>query len=836
MANHPGDQIMKTEQRNLLFAAGGTLLVLLYLCHFFSFGEIIPLTNDCTPGNQPNGRYIFPPVGWFETQFWLGGAIYPQPLTIFSLLLHLPTSIFFTAFYPLCAAMGLFFFYLFLRELGFRHAVGLVGALIYGWQGRMVSNIYGGHFTAASILMLLPLAMWCVLRFTHSRGWLYAVWAGVSCGIMVASMQDQGGLGSLLVGLFSLGYAAFAWRQKTKKCLQIVGCMLLTMFVAALVASPQIESGFALMVTNVKQGSSDDPKEKYAWATQWSWPPEETMTHLVPGYFGWRSGLDTGPYWGRMGRSEGWEQTRQGFRNFNLENPVFGTVPFILMFVGIWSLISCRGNTNNNLPLWSAQQRFLGWVLLGGGIIFFLLGLGKYAPFHQFFYRLPYMGTWRNPVKIFVVPCTFCMIAMASFGLHASAQFLDDKGFLSQRRRLQQLLLGSAVLVVLILLATILTAALHEKALRSELYRPEEIQAIFRTKMHTTFVAGALAVLLWVASRTNMPKLRVASFWFYCFVVIATVGQMFWVYTHYVEPLRYKQAYRLNPFLETLKKSPDPARVKFIAQDGLLHYYLSTVLQHHDIPTIDMPAASRVPEDYAALFQALGQNPFRLWQLGGVKYLAMPATAGRSLLMDPLLRDRIAGIHAFRAMGSRMDDIDMQPVNDLSYATHVLVQLKDYLPKALFVPGLEVLPAETNVTLRLAAPDWNPRQTLLVTREVAEQNRLQPSSVNRQGSARLLRYTPKTIEVETTTESGGYLLINDYYHNAWQVSVNGKETPVFRADLLLRGVALPPGTARVVFQFCIKSTTSYLSFGTVATALLLSMASFISFKTRSSSS
>lgn len=833
MAQSPCDETVKTEQRNLLLAAGGTLLVLLYLCHFFSFGEVVPVTNDCTPANYRNSRYFFPPSGWFENSYWLGGAMYPSPVTLFSIMSHLPVAVFFTAFYPLCAAMGVVFFYLFLRELGFRNAVGLVGALIYGWQGRMVSNIYGGHFTAASILAFLPLAMWCVLRFTRDRGWLYGVWAGVLCGVMVATMQDQGGLASLLLGIFSLGYAVFAWRQKMKKSLKILGCLLLTMVVAALVASPQIESGFALMVTNVKQGASDDPKEKYAWATQWSWPPEETITYLVPGYFGWRSGLETGPYWGRMGRSDGWEQTHQGFRNFNLENPVFGTVPFLLMFVGIWSLLRRRGNMDDGSLLWDQRQQWFGWLFIVAGVVFFLLGLGKYAPFHQFFYRLPYMGTWRNPVKILIVPCMFCMITLASYGLHASAQFLDGKGFLPQRRRLQQLLLGGAILIAVVLVGTILTASLHENLLRSELYRPEELQAIFRTKMHTTFVAGALAILLWVASRTHIQKLGSASFGFYCFVVIATVGQMFWVYTHYVEPLRYKQAYRLNPFLAILKQSPDPARVKFLTPDGLLNYYMSTVVQYHDIPTVDMPAASRIPEDYGAFFQALGRNPFRFWEIAGVKYLAAPAATGRNLLMDQSLRDRIAGAYAFRASGTRLDNLDMQPVADLSQATHVLIQLKDYFPKALFVPNLEVLSSETDVTQRLAAPDWNPRQTMLVTREVAGQPQSSPAG-NRQGQVRLLRYSPRTIEVEATTDSGGYLLINDYYHTAWRASINGTNIPILRANLVMRGIALPPGASRVVLQFHVESLSSYLSFGVILAAVALSLFAVIQARPRAS--
>jgi len=255
-----------------------------------------------------------------------------------------------------------------------------------------------------------------------------------------------------------------------------------------------------------------------------------------------------------------------------------------------------------------------------------------------------------------------------------------------------------------------------------------------------------------------------------------------------------------------------------------LHYYLSTVFAYYGISTLDIPAASRLPEDYAQFFQALDTNPLRLWQLAGVKYLAAPAPQARSVLSHPLFQDRIARVLAYQAAGTALDNLTVQAVADPAMATHLLIELKDYLPKAVFVPGLEILPSAHDVARRLNAPDWNPRQSLLVARDVAQSANLNPAPPSiRRGTVRLIRYQNNLTEVEAQTDTGGYLLVNDRFEAPWHGRVNGKTVPVFRANAILCGIALPAGASRVVLRYERSGMTGYISLAALGLVLLVAV-------------
>jgi uncharacterized membrane protein YfhO len=47
----------------------------------------------------------------------------------------------------------------------------------------------------------------------------------------------------------------------------------------------------------------------------------------------------------------------------------------------------------------------------------------------------------------------------------------------------------------------------------------------------------------------------------------------------------------------------------------------------------------------------------------------------------------------------------------------------------------------------------------------------------------------------------GYLVLNDPYHPWWRASVDGRDAPILRANVLFRAVPVPAGRHRVEFAF-----------------------------------
>jgi len=319
----------------------------------------------------------------------------------------------------------------------------------------------------------------------------------------------------------------------------------------------------------------------------------------------------------------------------------------------------------------------------------------------------------------------------------------------------------------------------------------------------TAFVAALVVGLLWfVVERASRPLpgktngRDARSTMGIILLAVLIVGQMLWVHTHYVEPFNFRAAYRTNALIETIRTDPEPVRVKFLGQDGLLHYYLSAVFPYHRISSFDIPALSRMPQDYHAFFTALEKQPLRLWQLSGVKYLAAPASALNQILQAPELRANIAGAARFQAQGTKLDNIQVISVSENQPATHALVTLKDYLPKATFVPGIEVLPDQAALSRRLADPGWNPRRTLLLD---------QPSAANETndatGTVHLRRYSGNRIEVEVEAGAPGYILINDRFDPNWRATVNGQPVTPFRADLIFYAVPVTAGHSTLKLHY-----------------------------------
>jgi hypothetical protein len=78
----------------------------------------------------------------------------------------------------------------------------------------------------------------------------------------------------------------------------------------------------------------------------------------------------------------------------------------------------------------------------------------------------------------------------------------------------------------------------------------------------------------------------------------------------------------------------------------------------------------------------------------------------------------------------------------------------------------------------------------LSEREKAVQERVQ-----------IVRYTAQQVKVDVETSSPGFLILGDTYFPGWKANVDGKRVPIYRADYLLRAVAVEKGSHRVVFLY-----------------------------------
>jgi hypothetical protein len=88
------------------------------------------------------------------------------------------------------------------------------------------------------------------------------------------------------------------------------------------------------------------------------------------------------------------------------------------------------------------------------------------------------------------------------------------------------------------------------------------------------------------------------------------------------------------------------------------------------------------------------------------------------------------------------------------------------------------------------------------------------------------RYEPNVVELDVRAHGTGLLVAAETEYPGWKAWVDGRETPIHRVDVALRGVVVPDGTHRVRMEF--RPAVLWIGLGiTLATgALLIALAAW----------
>jgi hypothetical protein len=130
-------------------------------------------------------------------------------------------------------------------------------------------------------------------------------------------------------------------------------------------------------------------------------------------------------------------------------------------------------------------------------------------------------------------------------------------------------------------------------------------------------------------------------------------------------------------------------------------------------------------------------------------------------------------------------------------------RLTGTLPRARFAPGVRLVPSMEEVQQLSAAGTLDPRQEV-VLHDAADMQLVataQSGAGDAPGEARIVVDRATEVIVETQSARGGLLVLADTYYPGWRATVDGREQPILRANVMQRGVAVPPGTHCVAFQF-----------------------------------
>ncbi len=124
--------------------------------------------------------------------------------------------------------------------------------------------------------------------------------------------------------------------------------------------------------------------------------------------------------------------------------------------------------------------------------------------------------------------------------------------------------------------------------------------------------------------------------------------------------------------------------------------------------------------------------------------------------------------------------------------TVIVWENRDALPRAFIAENAEVLADDGAVMARMHSREWRPARTVLLSEGKALESR---------GAAQITREEPMRVQLAANADRAGYVVLADSWYPGWTARVDGRDAPVYRANLIFRAVPLESGEHSIEFVY-----------------------------------
>ena len=333
---------------------------------YFGFSQlkqgVLPLWNP----------HIFsgtPYVGGFQSAMF-------YPLNLLYVILPLATAI----NYSIAIHVFLlgFFMYLWVINRGLSQVSALFAGMFAIFCGAFFPHIYPGHLPNLCVMPWVPLLFYSMDRFSAKPTLVPLLLGVLSITMQILAGHPQyvfyTGVAAVLYLLLNLFF--------TRHRLATVIGFIVIYIAAALLSSIQLFTGLAAAADSVRSNVS------YDFASMFSFPYENLLTLITPGFFGATGEL---PYWGG---------------NYFWEMSLFISITgFVLAVYG-----AIHGDK---------KIRLTSLILFATLLV---LAFGKYTPlFDMLYFMVPGFNKFRGISK-FIFPASLFLILLAAVGFHTMLQ------------------------------------------------------------------------------------------------------------------------------------------------------------------------------------------------------------------------------------------------------------------------------------------------------------------------------------------------------------------------------------------------------------------------------
>jgi hypothetical protein len=228
--------------------------------------------------------------------------------------------------------------------------------------------------------------------------------------------------------------------------------------------------------------------------------------------------------------------------------------------------------------------------------------------------------------------------------------------------------------------------------------------------------------------------------------------------------------------------SPDGYNGLFPREYGEL---MSTIM--HDGSIGKSIARSDAGLKEASEKEAFGSNPYRLklMSLLGVKYI---------------LESKLGDDKEHKTTTDRFpSDIFTKEYEDTTWR---IWRYKSAYPRAFLAENYKIITDKQTIISAIFSSETDLRNTIVLEKHPVFPELTTPYTPSAsQSSVTIDDYSPEFVRMSVTATRSAMLFLSDNYYPGWNVTVNGVDYPVYRADYTFRAVPVPAGISTVVFTY-----------------------------------
>lgn len=725
---------------------------------FHHAGETIQETEGVDPQWMP---YFFSGMPTFGNVAYVPHDVsYVQyvGLTILKLLYLNSTWGWIVVFYFL---EGVFMFFL-ARELKTSRVAALFAAVAFMLSPYGIGLAPDGHGSKLMALSYWPMVMLLTHQMFERRTLLSFGLLAAGIGTLFLTNHLQMVYYALVIlGFYTVYQLVVDMRMDRGVIVPKLALMAGALLIGAAISSYVYLSVYEYANYSIRGSGAAGTSGGLTWqyATDWSWHPQELLTLLIPGFFGFQGQL----YWGTM--------------PFTNSTVYFGILPILL---SILALVYRR----NSLTIFFALLALLA----------LLVSFGKHFPLYGLLFQyLPFFNKFRVPVMaLHVLPFTAALLS--AYGVDFLLEARANGAFSGER--LRKVLLVVAGLLGLLLLVCLFMKSSLFTAMSGSMFQREDQTAWIQRQYGAQ---GQAAILQLQRQRFDMLW---GDFVRFVIIAIASIGAILLALRKTVSAGTFSiliMGILLTDLVLVINKGhfidPKPAAQldQQFLPDQTVRFLQEQPGQFRILPLGDLYQDNTFA--YHGLQSMYGYHPAKL------KIYQTMLDSCLTRTPDPSFPYNMNVINMLNVryivVGAQLPADKFTLVNVDQQNRLATFENPAAAPRAFFASSVRTFKDPIELLHTMNTTEFVPAQTAFLE-EPLEESVSRPDS----STVEITEYRAHTITLSAYTSSRALLVLSEiYYPPGWHATIDDVEVPVHKTDYVLRSVVVPAGKHEIRFHY-----------------------------------